>query len=232
MLSKGAIERITGVLFLLLLVSIILSFTVGIDEIDTERDKFREQLLEIVDDKDRYTAGLGFDVFANFLTVPIAALLYLLFRPHHRSLALVGTLAFVAAAATFMVNDMAAFALKSQAEDFVAASGTQADSIESSARAMALAGEAASALGETFIVMALLAFGSLFILSGAVPRLLGGLTVISSALILFFWLDPLSDGFEVVAIIGFIGQLLFMLLFGGWLLLRGTEEVSAEQAQA
>ena len=114
-----------------------------------------------------------------------------------------------------MVSDMVAVGVISEAEDFVVASGTQAELIESNARALALIGGFSNAVGITFIVIGAVAYGSLIIISGAVPRLLGGLSVVAGLVILFFWLSLAVGPFWIVGLIGFIGQMVFQLLFGG-----------------
>ena len=68
MVSKLAIERITGVLFILLLVSLILSFTLG-TRIDTDRADFRDTLLDIENDIELNRISVGFDTFPTFLSL-------------------------------------------------------------------------------------------------------------------------------------------------------------------
>ena len=234
MFSNRVLERVAGVLFLLVLISLILIFALSID-VDTRRGEFGDSLRDIADNEGRYLTSLAFDFVSNLLTVALAAVFYLVFRPHGRHLALLGAFAFVAAGVTFMVSNAASLALNSLAEDFVAASGSQAETLESTARAVALTGEFALFGGTTLFSLALLALGSLIIWSRACPRELGMLAVASAVLILFVWLIYVSNAFWVVAIIGFIGTMLLQLLLGGWLLLRGTREpktVQPEPAQA
>ena len=234
MLSKRDIERLAGVAFLGLLVSLIVAVVAEV-QVDTRRDEFSETLLDIVAHPRRYLGWLAFDFIGNLLTVPLAVLLYVVFRSHERNLALFGSFMFLAAGVTFMVTDMTAFALRNLAQDFALFAGSEetqaeATAIFSSARGLALVGEFAELVAGTFLSLALLSYGALVVWSRAVPRWLGWLSVAGGALVLFFWLDLAVNGFWVVGLAGLILILLLQLSLGGWLLLRGTAEPPAGQA--
>ena len=223
MVTQRNIERLTGLVFLALLASIIIGFAIS-PEMDTNREEFTDTLVDIATHPRETAAFLGVVVVGHLLTVALAGFLYLVFRPHERNLALLGSFAFVAAGAVFMGADAVTFALRSLAEDFLVARGAEGSAIFSNARALALAGEFFIGVGFTFIALAVLAYGALVIWSGAVPHALGWLSAAGGALLPFFWLIPIADGFWIVGFIGLMLILLLQLLLGGWLLVRGTQE--------
>ena len=226
MLSKRGIERVAGILFPVIAVLVLLSIFIPV-EIETPVDEFQASLQDIADHQERNLVGLSFGLVANLLTIASAAMLYLTFRLHHRPLALLAAFWFLAAAAIFMVSDSAKLALDSLAQQFAAASGPDSGTVETVARAMALLGEFTEHLGATFIALGVLTFGFLIVLTGAVCRVLGWLGIPSGTLMLLNWLFLVSDPAFIVAIVGVIGSLLFLLLTGIWLLVRGTSEVPA-----
>ena len=226
MLTKRNTERLAGLVLLGILVSLIVSSSVG-PEIDTRREEFRESLLDIANHPRLMAGVLAVGFVGDLLMVALGGLLYLVFRAHERSLALFGAFGFLAAGMTFIVADGAGYGLRSMAQDFTKVSGAEVDAIFASARGMALLADFASLAAVTFIALALLAFGALVIWSQALPRALGWLSVAGGALIPFFWLSLLIHGAWIVGFTGLVLLMLLQLLLGFWLLLRGTKEAAA-----
>ena len=118
-----------------------------------------------------------------------------------------------------MVSDSAKLSQDSLAQQFAASSGPEADTLLNIARAIAISAEFSEDIGATFIGLAVLTSGVLFVLSKAVYRPLGWLGVASGTLTLFNWLYLVSDSAFVMGMVSVIGSLIFLLLTGVWLLL-------------
>ena len=227
MLSKGGIERIAGILLLLLPVFVIVSIVTKV-EIDTDIDEFRGSLQDIANDSGRHLIGVSFALIADLLAVALAGAFYLVFRSHERSLALLAAFGFLAMGLMFAVEEMSGFALYSLAKQFETAVNPAADSIVTSALAIALIGEFAHEIAITFFGLAVLLSGVLIVRSGAVHRLIGWPAGLGGFLMLFHWLRFLQEDRIFIARVGLIGTLIFFLLTGIWLLLRGTQETATE----
>jgi len=226
MVARISPERATGMLLILLLISLIVTSSVG-PEVDTRRSEFSASLVEIPDNQERYWTSIGFGLLSDLLTISLAGLLYLVLRPHGRSLALVGSFSLLAGAVTLLGFHMSRFGLTYLAEAYIGATGPRADTIESMARAFARAGDFGAFSALTLIALGLLSFGAVFIRSKALPRYLGGLAVVSGLLLPFFWLSSAVDGIWIVGLVGFAGTLLWQLLLGSWLLLKGPLQPEA-----
>lgn len=224
MISKATIERITGIL-LLVLPAIIIAVSATVVEVDTRREHFLEDFQEIADNQDRYAASIALMFISSLVTVGAAAALYLTFRPHERTLAMFGSFGFLAAGATLMVGVMTGTALHDLAQEYGATSGDQAARVATTARAIALVRDG-SFLGFGFLALGLLAFGALIAWSGAVHRGLGWLAVLSTVLALLGLLTFVEDDFWLFFFFGGIAVLLWFVFTGGWLLWRGTREAT------
>ena len=155
-----------------------------------------------------------------------AGALYLVFRSHERSLALFSLVALLAAGVAFAVATASFFGLSFLAQDFVDTSGAEASALAGTARAVGLAGFSAYFTALTLTGAGALPLGVLIVWSKAVPDWLGWPAVFSAILMLLSWLifAPSVAGL-IIAAIGGLGTLLFFLILGIWLLVRGTRDV-------
>lgn len=225
MLSKRDLDRIAGALMLAIVAAIIGTFVSEI-EVDTARSEFRQTLQDIVDDRGMFLAGAAFDMASNLITVFFAGAVYLVFRSHERSLALFAAFGLLAASSVFLVANGLDFPLYYMAQDFVAASGAEANSIASTARALALFELILESGGITLIGLGMVSLGVLIVRTEALPRWLGWLPVAGGTLLVLGWVGFVE---EVLFIIGFVGFgiiMLFLLIAGGWLIARGTREAT------
>ena len=138
MLSKRGNEYLAGALFFVLVATIVISIATNPLSNDTFREDARGVLVDIADDRDLFILSTAFDLASNLITIPLAAMLYIVFRSHDRTLALLGSFGFLAGGVLFLTVDMVAISLVSLAQDFAAATGTQAESVLTSARAIGL----------------------------------------------------------------------------------------------
>ena len=231
MLSKSGVERIAGIIFFLLVVSLVVTVSTEI-EIDTDVADFRDSLREIADDREQHRVSVAFDILANLLAVAIAGAIYMVFRLHERSLALLSAFGFLAGGVTFMVIGMTSFALDFMAREFVGATGLQADTIATSARGIALVGELSRDIGVTFLGQGMLFLGILIAWRGAILRPLGWLAALAGVLFVLHWLRLVNDDLIWIARAGLIATLVFFLITSMWLLLRGTKEVPVSSESA
>ena len=233
MLSNIGINRITGVLLIAFIPAIILS-TFTIDSVDTYDREFHEAFQEIADGPTHFRIGLASTMVVGLLSLVLAGALYLTLSPHHKALALFGALGFLGTGGLWAVAGVSGIALDQMAEEFdkaiVVAQATQATRTADGARPLAFIIEAA--FFPALVIMlpvTLIAFGTLFVRTGAVPRWQGWLVVASSLIMAASVpLSSLIDFFWLVAMIAAMVTLLWFAFTGGWLLIWGTRDAAQQ----
>lgn len=215
--SQRTIERVNGGLLIAYMAAVIVSVASRVAS-NADQEPFRASLQFIVANQGLYLTSLAFNLASNFLLIALAGGLYLTFRPHQRYLALLGALMFLSAGLIWMVSNTSGLALAQLARESATASSPPADMFLTSARAAELMREFAGKTAFTLAALGLLAFGGLIAWSRAAPRWLGWLAVVASVLIALIWYDAAA----ALHRIGGTGYLLWFLLTGGWLLLKGS----------
>ena len=170
MLSKKGTDYLAGFLLLGIVISVVTSLIVAPITDETFRENGPEILTKIADDSGRIAAFIIFDLASNLLGVAVAAALYMVFRSHDQNLALLGSVGFLAAGVIWLTGDMMMISLQAVGQDYVAATGAQADSIFASARALGLAAEASFILGGTGLSIGILSYGLIVLRTGALPK--------------------------------------------------------------
>lgn len=155
MLSKATIERITGMLFLVV-VPVIIVAAVTDSGVDTRVDEFRGSLEDVADEEARNYVSAGFGFLMSGLLVTAGAALYVAFRSYERLLSLLSAFGFLAAGVSFMVASAAGLAFTELASEFGDTRGVEADQIVPAARALALASDWSLLSGFTFFGLGLL----------------------------------------------------------------------------
>lgn len=224
MLTKRKIEYLAGGLFLALVATVVVSIAINPISSNTFRDDPTGVLADIAGDRGRFITSTIFDLASNLIAIPLAALLYLTFRSHDRTLALIGSFGFFASAVLLLTSDMIMVSLTTLARDYAAATGPQADSILSSARAVGLMLDPAVAMGAVGIALGVFSYGLLVIKTGALPRWMGAFGVLAGIVGPFFWLHFIENDLIAIGFVGLIISLFFGLLVGGRLVMRGTNE--------
>ena len=229
MISHRTMERAAGVLFFLFIATLIVGIATEVD-IDTDTDKFVDSLHDIARDRGQYLTGVTFHAVHSLLAVFIGAAIYLVFRSHSQPLALLASYGFLTAGIALLVSDMAGFALDPLTRQFFApAGGAGTDAVAASARATALLSEFAFEVGVFFAGLTVLLLGALIASTGAVYRPLGYLASIGGILTSFHWLGLVDDDLIFIARAGLIITLVFFLITGGLLIVRGTREAQTER---
>ena len=222
--SQRAMERAAGVLFFLFTVTLIVHIATEV-EIDTDTDKFVDSLHDIARDRGQYLTSVAFHAVSSLLTVFMGAAIYLVFRSHSRPLALLASFGFLTAGIALLVGNMAGFALDPLTRQFFApGGGAGTDAVAASARGTALLSEFAFEIGVFFAGLSVLLLGALIASTGAVYRPLGFLAGIGGILMSFHWLGLVEDDLVFIARAGLVITLVFLLVTGGWLILRGTRD--------
>lgn len=224
-LSRRAAERIAAILLILYILAVAVAVTARVSS-GVDQETAAESVLMLAVNYGwavaAYTAGL---VAALALTI-LAALIGPVFRPYDPTLA--GISAFALLGAAFFgglaaINGLALAAaygggLPPQAA-YLPGDGGMATYV-TLAPLRALAGQ----VGFTFSGLALLSLGGLMALTGALPRGIGWLGILTGVLMFFIWYDD-------AAILHRSGgglYLLWLLLVAGGLLFRGTANPDAE----
>ncbi len=130
---------------------------------------------------------------------------------------------------TLVAATMSYFVLFFLANDFVVLNPAEAAALASTSRAVGLAAITIYLTGLTLVGIGLVPIGVLIVWSKAVPPWMGWWAVVSGALMLFTWaiLAYVGTGFAVTAA-GSAGALLFFVMFGLWLVVRGLPTPAAD----
>jgi hypothetical protein len=224
------IERVVGVLLLLLVGMIVGAFMAGatLGEVDPFARTDVEALLRTIND------GFGLWIISlvaymatDVLTVVVAAFLYVVFRDRSPALALLGVVSLVAAAVAFMMHEVGAMTLAFLAEDLLLSGGPGGIAVGDPvilevARAVSV-GQAVTALfGQTLMGLGVASFGALIVWAQAgqlnPPRwvgtagLLGGMAMLTTWV---FLVSHLAGG--AVTLIAELAVVVMLLGLGVWL---------------
>jgi hypothetical protein len=219
-LSKSTIERITGILFLVI-IPVSLATAILDSGIDTRVEYFRGSLQTVADNETQNVVGSVFGFLMAGLFVSTGAALYVTFRSYDRLLSLIGAFGFLAAGVSFMVSMAAGLAFIELASEFGDVRGVQADQIVPAARSMAIVSDWTLFAGFGFFGLGLLALGILIIWRRPLPRWLGWLAALSGVLMV------LGAPTFFLLILGLLLGLVWLLVAGAWLAWRGTNDAAA-----
>ena len=230
MLSKRDIDKLAGVLFILIFVTFDTGITLfGGANIDSARDEIRDSLQEVIDDQEIFVTRIAFFLAASLVLVAASAALYLLFSPHGRPLALFGLVGLMTSGVWLAIDQMAQFSLLYLARDFVDGVVASPDSLVSVARAIAAVSSPSYNTSLTLLGLGVLSTGVLIVRARAAPDWLGWLAVVSGIFLLMtFSLASGVDSIRIVRLIGVLGTLFFFLFLGIWLLRTGSPEAVPE----
>ena len=223
MFSKRGLDYLAGVLLIATVATVLVTISTYPTP-DTFREDARRFLVDIVEGRNLFIVAVAFDLASNLIIIPLAAVLYLVFRSHDRTLALLGSFGFLAAAVLFLVVDMVAIPLISLAEDYAGATGGQADSILNAARAIGLMTDVAVAMGAVGMALGGLSYGLLVLTTNAVPRWMGVFGIAGAIVALLMWLLFVDTDLVPVGYVGLMLIRFFFLISGLWLIWKGASE--------
>ena len=235
MFSKRGTEQLTGVLLVTLVVGVVVALVtqaIPFADLDFSKDELRDDLIDIAKDSKLWFTSGAFAIFANLISIPMAAALYLTFRSHDRSLALFGSFGFLAAAVLELVRLTVNMALGTLAQDFAAASGAQADAYFAVARALSAVALSMDPLGSMAIALGIFAYGALIVRTQALPRWIGWIGVVGGAIVPLVWLTYIQQELIFLGFIGLIIGLFFAVTTGVRLVSRGTDDVATAEQTA
>ena len=219
MVSKDAIDRVCGVLLILLPIALIASIATG-SRFETHETTPMQSLQTVVDNHGLFVASTMFLFVTGLVSITLAAAMYLAFRTHETMPAMFGSVWLLGVGVTLMVGATGGFALGEIADEFKTAGGGNMSMIATSARPMQLIFENSPLFGFAMLLpLSLLIFGALIVRRGAVPRAYGWAALVIGVLIPAFWV-----GLWPVGMIGLMLAGVWHLILGGWILARGTRE--------
>lgn len=234
MLTKAAIDRLTGGLLLALGVALFVAVVTDIG-VDPTRREFQDSLEHALEARSQYLTSKVFALASGVLWIAVASMLYAVFHSHDRTLALMGSSLLMVVGVSFLIHASAGFALADLAEEFAESRDAEAGAVFTSARAVAFIGTADIFGLFTVLPFGLLSLGALISWTKAVPAWLGWLALAVALLLLVtggIWIGGFWDAFDMYVIwdygiMGFLGVMLWLVLTGGWLLWRGSQEARA-----
>ena len=224
MLAKNDIDRIAGVLLVLLVVHWVVSIVTQVD-VSFDRPDVREDLQGLIDDQALYATKTAFRLAGSLLLVFTGGALYSVFRSHDPAQALFVLLGLLAAGGAFALSDLNSFGLMFLARDFIDASGAEADALANVARAVKFIESAAFLTGITMLGVGVLSIGALILRSKTMSAWFGWWAVLSGLLSMAAWIAAnMSDALFIIPAIGALMALLLFLILGIGLLTRGSPE--------
>ena len=135
MISKRAIDRICGVLLILLPAVLITSIATG-SKFETYEQTAMRSLQTISDNQALFTASTIFLFLTGLVSISLATALYLSFRDHETTLALFGAIWVLVMGVTLIVGAVGGLVVNHMADAFDGTSGSNATMIANSARPM------------------------------------------------------------------------------------------------
>ena len=226
MIANLGVEKLLGLLLIVLIPALIVS--VLLDKgVNTHEQGFEQTVREIVDHERVFAAGMAARLAASLVLAGVAVISYLVFRRHNQLFALVGSSLFMLLGVTFLIAAIGSFALLDVSHAYEDAHGPSSAMVAASARPLSELVQAAMFVGLIgFLPLGLLTFGTLISWRRVVPRWIGWLAVASGLLMLSIWLSGLTDAFWLVAMVGTLGALVWLLVTGAWMVVRGTQDVA------
>ncbi len=247
MFWSARVSQLTGTALLLLalgiIVSLALSFSFEGDDDPFDRDEIAGVLETINDNQAPYILGTAVEITIDAVVgLVVAAGLYLVFRERSRALALVGLAGLLANSIAFMVADASNVTMAFLAEDFAEKGGAGGIAVGDEvilevARAVVIFSIVTNQIALTSLGLGLIALGVLIAWSPAAaganpPRWLGWLGVLTGVLMILSWLIVVSDAAFVLFIASAIAALVWLIVLGGWLLLRAPQRAAPSPASA
>jgi len=226
MLSKKGVDYLAGGLLLALVVTALVTLFTDPISADTFKEDPGGVLRDFAENQSQIVVATAFDIAGNFIIILFAAALYLAFRAHDRNLALLGSFGFLASAMLFFFIDLIIISHYTMAERFVGAEGAEAESILNSATAVGLMGDPAAAMAFASLAIGFLSYGLLVVTTGALPRWIGWFGIVGGLVTPFAWLYLIEAELFRVGFIGAMIGLLFALITGLWLVLKGSNEAA------
>ena len=226
MFSKRGLDYPAGALLIALVAAVVVSLATNPISSETFREDATGVLADIVEDRDLFIVSTGFDLASNFIGIALAAVIYLVFRSHDRTLALLGSFGFLAGSVAFLVFDMASISLISLAQEYAAATGLQADSILNSSRAIGLMLDAAFAMAAVGLALGFLSYGLLCLTTNAVPGWMGLFGMAGGIVAPFGWLLFVDADLVAIGFVELMIGVFFALILGMWLVARGASEAT------
>jgi hypothetical protein len=226
-IAKLSPDKLLGLLLIVLIPVLIVS--VMLDKgVNTHEQSFEQTVREIVDHEREFAAGMAARLAASLVFTGVAAVSYLVFRRHNQLFALVGSSLFLLLGVTFLAAAIGSFALLDVSHAYEDAHGPGSAMVAASARSLSELVQAAMFVGLiAFLPLGLVTFGALLSWRRVAPRWIGWLGVASGLLMLSIWLSELTDAFWLVAMVGMLGALVWLLVTGAWMLVRGTPDAAA-----
>jgi len=219
MIPRIGIGQLCGFLFLFVLITTMLSYSMAGAPLDGE--DVTNTLRAVAKSGKKYRTSIVFDLVSHVSIVVLAGVLYLAFSPYNRSLALMGTVLRVAEGTIIAFNEVNNIILLAVAQKFVSAAGAEATALETMGRSLVLAEHWGYKIGLAFFALGSLLYAILFVSSGAVPRALGWWGVVASLLASAdVWLSLVNPNWRMVS---FVTILPYEVALGVWLLLRGGQ---------
>ena len=224
MIPKKMIERSTGLLMLLAVGSLVALMASGYG-IGAEQQYFRDDFPRLARDLDGFKASLVVGAIVGSMLIVTAAALSHTLRSRDSLLASIGAFGLLAAGVIMLIDVGAGRSLYDLAAQWRDAGGAEGDPIWISARAVALIYEGLAGLSMMLLVGSLFAFGGAVVQQAVLPRPLGWLPIAGGVVLaLALIVGAVTDGGWYLLMASVLIGLVWLLLTGGWLLLRGTTE--------
>jgi hypothetical protein len=219
MFSNITTAQLCGFLFLFILITSALSQALATSSLDPA--DVPGSLNDVAENDKKFRLGIVIDLISHISIVALAAMLYLVFSPFNQTLALIGTLLRVAEGAILALNEISNLVFLEVSQKFVSATGAQAIALESMGRMLISTERSGMKIGLLFLLLGMLMYSILFVSSGAIPLVLGWSGVIACILAVVGVMLTLIN--PNISMVSFAPYILYEVVLGFWLLLRGGQ---------
>lgn len=222
---KRNVERLSGVLLFLMLVTSVLGAAfagaVGTDY-NVPASEVPQVLRLVAENRNLHQLEIGFDLASFVFLIALSGAFFVLFSPLSKLLAVLGTLGLLVGGVILAVHDVFWFVFPSISQEYVVASGPKADALLEMGRVYMLTANWGLSVGIAFMGLGILAYGMLMVKSGSVPRILGWLGVIAGILLFSgTWLPRIDESLYTLWTLLSSPVLLWEIGLGFWLLKHG-----------
>lgn len=220
-------EVLAGTFLLLMFVSSIIAVAFA-GAVGTDYNVSSNEVPEVM----RLVAGnllmhqmeIAFDLISFILLVALSGVMYLVFAPHGKLAAILGSYFLAAGGVILAVHDAFWFVFPSISVEFVLASGVRAEMLSDMGLALMLTANWTLSIGIAFMGIGILLFGLLMIRSRAVPQWQGWIGVLAGALLLTgTWLPRVDPELYVLWTILSAPVLVWEVSLGVRLLRKGVQ---------
>jgi len=214
MISNSLALKLCGFLYFFILVTSAASAALGNRNDETD-SAFK--LPTISENPGRYRMSVNVALVSHLGIILISGMLFLAFSSYDGSLALIGSVFRIGEGLVLLYNEVSVLRLLDVAKEY-ALTDSNKESLRLLGDQILQTKNARFLLGLLLLAIGALAYGVMFVQSGAIPSTIAWLGLAAGIISAIGILAKFASGFGAVYAIGLLSMMVFEVVFGGWLL--------------